>query len=71
MTNVTHIQEGKLAKRRYHNTMAIFHGVRSGKIPPRKKTVLETILYVLREDQNANKIHNTSSNSFCDNSLQR
>lgn len=69
-SNVIHIQDGKLARRRYHNTMAIFHGVKSGRIPPRKKAVLETILYILREDQNGNKVHNSSSNSIHNSSMQ-
>ena len=61
VNNVTHIQDGNLAKRRYHNTMAIFYGVQAGRIPPRKKTALETILYVLRKEDKQNE--NTDCNA--------
>lgn len=46
---VIHIQNGKLARRRYHNTMTICHWVQRGYIAPRKEAVLKTILFSLRQ----------------------
>ena len=43
------IWEGKLAKRRYHNAIAISLWVQHGRIPPRKEAVLKSVLFTLRE----------------------
>lgn len=58
MSNVTNIQDGKLAKRRYHNAMAIFKLVQRGVIAPRKKAALQSVLQGLRnyyQQQNKGK----------------
>ena len=49
MSNVIHIQDGKLARRRYHNAMTICMWVQRGIIPPRKQEVLKTILFALKQ----------------------
>ncbi len=43
------ITDNKLARRRHHNSMAICAWVQKGYIPPRKESVLSSILFSLRQ----------------------
>lgn len=49
MSNIKSIWDGKLAKRRHHNAVALSLLIARGAIPPRTEAALAGVLHVLRE----------------------